>query len=143
MIGGSRCRPALRAETGAIALNPLGPSEHHLKDTIVGMDDEMDVANGPDEEWNEGPGLEERLGGGPWLRILLRLALLSGVAWILSNGALQIRFALVTGSLFASEGEAEFYEWVQVVSSISYTLFVVSVGSYVLLWLAVRRRDGV
>ena len=103
----------------------------------------MDVANGPDEDWDEGPGLEERIGRGPWLRVLLRLALLSGVAWILLNGALQIRFAIVTGSVFGSEGEAEFYEWVQVVSSICYTLFVVSVGSYVLFWLATRRRDGV
>ena len=107
------------------------------------MDDEMDFADGPDDDWDEGPGLEERLGRGPWLRVLLRLALLSGVAWILSNGVLQIRFAIVTPSVFGSEGEAEFYEWVQVVSGICYTLFVVSVGSYVLLWLATRRREEV
>jgi hypothetical protein len=107
------------------------------------MDDEIDVANGPDDDWDERPGLEERLRRGPLLRILFWLALLSGLAWILSNSALQIRFAIVTGSLFGSEGEAEFYEWVQVVSGICYTLFVVSVGSYVLLWLATRRRDDV
>lgn len=107
------------------------------------MDDEMDVANGPDDDWDERPGLEERLRRGPLLRILFWLALLSGLAWIVSNGLLQIRFAVLTPTAFASEIEAEFYEWVQVVSGIGYTLFVVSVGSYVLLWLAARRRDGV
>ena len=106
------------------------------------MGDEIDVANGPDEDWDERPGLEERLRRGPLLRILLWLALLSGVAWIVSNGLLQIRFAVLTPTAFASEIEAEFYEWVQVVSGIGYTLFVVAVGSYVLLWLAARRRDG-
>jgi len=39
--------------------------------------------------------------------------------------------------------EAEFYEWVQAVSGICYTLFVVSVGIYVRFWLATRRRHGV
>jgi hypothetical protein len=109
---------------------------------ILGMDDEIEVADGPDDDWDEGPGLEDRLRRGPWPRILFWLALLSGVVWIVSNGLLQIRFAFVTPSTFASEVEAEFFEWVQVVSSIGYTLFVVSVGSYVLLWLAERRRDS-
>jgi hypothetical protein len=68
---------------------------------------------------------------------------LSGVAWIVSNGLLQIHFAVLTPTAFASEIEAEFYEWVQLVSGICYTLLVVSVGSYVLLWLATRRRDDV
>ena len=107
------------------------------------MDDETDVANGPDDDSHEGPGLEERLRGGSFLRFLLWLALLSGVAWIVSNGLLQIRFAVLTPTAFASEIEAEFYEWVQVVSGIGYTLFVVAVGSYVLLWLAAHRRDCV
>lgn len=107
------------------------------------MDDEIDVANGPDDDWDERPGLEERLQRGPLLRILFWLALLSGVAWIVSNGLLQIRFAVLTPTAFASEIEAEFYEWVQVVSGIGYTLFVVAVGSYLLLWLAAGRRDGV
>lgn len=105
------------------------------------MDDEIDVANGPDDDWDERPGLEEQRG--PLLRILFWLALLSGVAWIVSNGLLQIRFAVLTPTAFASEIEAEFYEWVQVVSGIGYTLFVVAVGSYLLLWLAAGRRDGV
>src|SRR5918994_410577 len=69
------------------------------------MGDGID-ADGPDDAWDEGPGVEERLERGPWLRVLLRLALLSGVAWILSNGVLQVRFAIVTGSVFGSEGEA-------------------------------------
>ena len=103
------------------------------------MDNEIDVANGPDDDWDEGPGLEERLRTGPLLRILFWLALLSGLAWIVSNGLLQIRFAARTPTPFAREVEAEFFEWVQVVSSLGYTLFVVAVGSYVLLWLAARR----
>ncbi|HYZ13228.1 MAG TPA: hypothetical protein VFA08_06425 [Actinomycetota bacterium] len=107
------------------------------------MDDETDVADGPDDDWDEGPGLEERIRRGPWLRILLWLALLSGVAWIVSNGLLQIRFGVLTPTAFAGEIEAEFYEWVQVISGIGYTLFVVAVGSYVVLWLAARRQDSV
>ena len=134
--------PRRRVERDATRLNLRVLQDVTCRtDTIVGMDDEMGVANAPDEDWDEGPGLEERIGRRPWLRVLLRLALLSGLAWILSNAALQIRLAVVTGSVFGSEGEAEFYEWVQVVSSICYTLFVVSVGSYVLLWLATRRRE--
>jgi hypothetical protein len=112
-------------------------------DTILGMDDELNIANGPDEDGGEGPGLEERLRRGPLPRILLWLALLSGVAWIVSNGLLQIRFAVLTSTAFASEIEAEFYKWAQVVSGIGYTLFVVAVGNYVLLWLAARRREDI
>jgi hypothetical protein len=107
------------------------------------MDEEIDVSNGLDDDSHEGSGLEERLRSRPFLRILLWLALLSGLAWIVSNGLLQIRFAVLTPTAFASAIEAEFYDWVQVVSGISYTLFVVAVGSYVLLWLAARHRDGV
>lgn len=76
-------------------------------------------------------------------RGLSKTLAMSGVAWILSNGVFQIRFAIVTPSVFGSEGEAEFYEWVQVVSGICYTLFVVSVGSHPLLWLETRRREEV
>jgi hypothetical protein len=112
-------------------------------DTILGMDDELNIANGPEEDGDEGPGLEERLRRGPLPRILFWLALLSGVAWIVSNGLLQIRFAVLTPTAFASEIEAEFYEWAQVVSSVCNTLFVVAVGSYVLLWLGARRREGI
>jgi hypothetical protein len=107
------------------------------------VDDETDVVDGPDNDSHEGPSLEERLQRGPSLRILLWLALLSGVAWIVLNGPLQIRFAVLTPTAFASEIEAEFYEWVRVISGIGYTLFVVAVGSYVVLWLAARRQDGV
>jgi hypothetical protein len=105
------------------------------------MDDEMNAADGPDEDWDEEPGLGERLRRGPWRLVLLWLALLSGVAWIVSNGLLQIRFLIFTPTGFASEAESEFYEWVQVVNGICYTLFVFSVGIYVVLWLATRDRE--
>jgi hypothetical protein len=73
----------------------------------------------------------------------LWLALVSGVAWIVSNGLLQIRFSILSPTGFASEAESDFYKWAQVVNGITYTLFVFSVGIYVVLWLATRGREDV
>lgn len=41
--------------------------------------------------------------------------------------------------MFSSEEAAEVWVWVQAMSGIAYSVFLVALGSYVLLWLRVRQ----
>lgn len=59
-----------------------------------------------------------------------------------SERIIQIRLATGYPDLFSSEAGAELWAWVQAVSGIADTTFLVALGSYVLLWLRVRQGSG-
>lgn len=62
-----------------------------------------------------------------------------GGVWIALNAYVQIRQARGYSNLFSSEEAAEVWVWVQAMSGIAYSVFLVALGSYVLLWLRVRQ----
>jgi hypothetical protein len=79
-------------------------------------------------------------GASRWLSALLWTALGAGALWVLLRGAIQLRFYLGDGlNGFQSEGEAEIWAWVQAFDGISYSVFLVALGSYVLIWLRARQ----
>jgi hypothetical protein len=82
-------------------------------------------------EWDEGAAT-----GIPWLGLLLGLAIVSGLAWIGLNAYIQIRQQLASDQFLSSP--SDFFFWAQAISGISYTVFLVSVGVYVLVWLRSR-----
>jgi hypothetical protein len=104
------------------------------------MIDEDDDNEPPEDEWDEG---EDEWDEGdvtriPWLSMLLGLAIVSGIAWIGLNAYIQIRQQLASDQFFSSPPEADYFFWAQAVSGILYTVFLVSVGVYVLVWLRGR-----
>lgn len=104
------------------------------------MIDEDDDNEPAEDEWDEG---EDEWDEGdvtriPWLSMLLGLAIVSGIAWIGLNAYIQIRQQLASDQFFSSRSEADYFFWAQAVSGISYTVFLVSVGVYVLVWLRGR-----
>lgn len=82
---------------------------------------------------------EDRIRRGPLLRALLWTAIIAGAAWVVLNASIQIRTAKGYADIFSSEGPAELWVWMQVVSGIAYTVFLVALGSYILLWLRFRQ----
>jgi hypothetical protein len=54
---------------------------------------------------------------------------------------IQIHTASGYEDIFSSESPAELWVWMQAVSGIAYTVFLVALGSYVLLWLRFRPRS--
>ena len=100
------------------------------------MNDEEDELDEDDlEEWEDFESLEDRIRGGPLLGVLLWTALIAGAAWVVLNAVVQIRYAMGSPDLFSSD----IWIWLQVGSGIANTLFLVALGSYVLLWLRVRQ----
>jgi hypothetical protein len=53
-----------------------------------------------------------------------------------------IRQASVYPDIFSSESENELWVWMQAASGIAYTDFLVALGSYVVLWLALREESS-
>jgi hypothetical protein len=101
------------------------------------MSDQDDLEESEDFE-----SLEDRIRRGPLLGVLLWTALIAGAVWVVLNAIVQIRLATGYPDLFSSEAGAELWAWVQAVSGIAYTTFLVALGSYVLLWLRVRQGSG-
>jgi hypothetical protein len=101
------------------------------------MSDQDDLEESEDFE-----SLEDRIRRGPVLGVLLWTALIAGAVWVVLNAIVQIRLATGYPDLFSSEAGAELWAWVQAVSGIAYTAFLVALGSYVLLWLRVRQGSG-
>lgn len=66
-------------------------------------------------------------------------ALIAGAVWVVLNTVIQIRQATWYSDIFSSEEAAELWVWAQAISGIAYTVFLVALGSYVLLWLRVRQ----
>ena len=101
------------------------------------MNDQDDLEESEDFE-----SLEDRVRRGPLLGVLLWTALIAGAVWVVLNAIVQIRLATGYPDLFSSEAGAKLWAWVQAVSGIAYTTFLVALGSYVLLWLRVRQGFG-
>jgi hypothetical protein len=91
------------------------------------------------EESEDYESLEDRVLRGPMLRVLLWTAPIAGVIWIVLNAVVQIRYAGGYPNLFSSEEAAAVWMWAQTLSGIAYSVFIVALGSYVLLWLRVRQ----
>lgn len=81
---------------------------------------------------------EARIQHGPWLGPLRWIALISGGVWIAMNGALRVRFYVLGNPGFPSGTAAEIFYWIQALSSVANSVFLVAVGAYVLLWLRTR-----
>jgi hypothetical protein len=64
--------------------------------------------------------------------------LIAGAVWVVLNAVIQIRLATGYPNIFSSEAEADLWAWAQAASGIAYTIFLVALGSYIVLWLALR-----
>jgi hypothetical protein len=104
------------------------------KDEDFGMSDQDEI-----EEWEDYESLEDRILRGPLMGVLIWTAVIAGAVWIALNAYVQIRQARGFSDLFTSEEAAEVWVWVQAGSGIAYSVFLVALGSYVLLWLLVRQ----
>jgi hypothetical protein len=104
------------------------------------MSDEDDLVEWEDlEEWEDHESFEDRIRRGPLLGALLWTAIIAGAVWVVLNASIQIRTARDYADIFSSpEGPAELWVWMQAVSGIAYTVFLVALGSYILLWLRFR-----
>ena len=83
--------------------------------------------------------LKDRARRGPLLGVLLWTTLVAGAIWVVLNAIVDIHFARGFSNSFAeSETAGELWIWVQAVREIAYSVFLVALGSYVVLWLALR-----
>jgi hypothetical protein len=71
----------------------------------------------------------------------LWIALVSGLAWIVSTAVFQIRINAIGGG-FSSQDAYEALQWTNVVSGIAYPVFLVSFGLYVMMWMKSRGEAG-
>jgi hypothetical protein len=92
--------------------------------------------------------LKDRVRRGPILGVLLGTALFAGAVWVVLNSINHIRQANlihqanVDPDIFSSESENELWVWMQSASGIAYAVFLVALGSYVMLWLALREESS-
>jgi hypothetical protein len=96
------------------------------------VDDQDEV-----DEFEDYESLKDRVRRDPLLGVLLSTTLVAGATWVVLNAIMDIGFA---GRFFASEA-GEVWIWVQAVREIAYSVFLVALGSYVVLWLALRDLD--
>ena len=90
-----------------------------------------------EDEFEDDVSLKDRVRRGPLLGALLVITLVAGAIWVALNAIVDIRFARGYAD-FASEMESELWIWTQAVREIAYSVFLVALGSYVVLWLALR-----
>jgi hypothetical protein len=91
-----------------------------------------------DDLWDEArPSLDDRIRNGPLFQILLWTTLIAGAVWVVFSAAVGVQS--VSGYPLGSGITSTLWVWVQVGSSIAYSVFIVGVGSYVLLWLRLRQ----
>jgi hypothetical protein len=64
--------------------------------------------------------------------------LVAGAIWVVLNAIVDIRFAKGFIDFVASEMESVVWIWVQAAREIAYSVFLVALGTYVVLWLALR-----
>ncbi len=93
-----------------------------------------------EDEWEDDASADDGVRRQGLLAALFWVAIVAGLVWIALNTYVQIRVNVSGDQFFGSEEVAEFFRWAQTLSGISYTVFLVSVGSYVLVWL--RSRQG-
>jgi hypothetical protein len=85
--------------------------------------------------------LKDRVRRGPILGVLLGATLFAGAIWVVLNAIVDIHFARGFADFVTSETEGELWIWVQAVREIAHSIFLVALGSYVVLWLALRDLD--
>jgi pimeloyl-ACP methyl ester carboxylesterase len=101
-----------------------------------------------EDEFEDSESLKDRVRRGPILGVLLGTTLFAGAVWVVLNSinhirqANLIRQASVYPDIFSSESENELWVWMQAASGIAYTVFLVALGSYVVLWLALREESS-
>jgi hypothetical protein len=95
-------------------------------------EDEFEDSGMDDDEPGDGGAASQVLG------VLFWVAVLAGLAWIGLSAYVQIRIQVEGETVFDSVEAADAFRWFQVASGLSATLFLVSVGLYVITWL---RRD--
>ena len=92
---------------------------------------------GEDDESEDYESLKDRVRRDPLREVLLWTALVAGAIWIVLNAIVQIRFAGIGTELFTS-GPQGLLIWLQVAGGVANSVFLVAIGSYVVLWLAAR-----
>jgi hypothetical protein len=102
------------------------------------MVDNQDDVDELEDEFEDYESLKDRLRRGPLLGVLLGTTLVAGATWVVLNAIFDIRFSRGFADFFASEATAEMWIWVQTARGIAYSVFLVALGSYVVLWLALR-----
>jgi hypothetical protein len=106
---------------------------------MVDNRDEVDEFEG-DFEDNES--LKDRVRRGPLPGVLLVTTLVAGAVWVVLKAIFAIRYAGAFADLFSSQTVSESWIWAQAASDIAYSVFLVALGSYVVLWLALREDPG-
>ena len=89
------------------------------------------------DEFEDYESLKDRVRRGPLLGVLLGTTLFAGAPWVVLNAIDHIRFAGGFAD-FASGTAAELWIWALAAREIAYSVFLVALGSYVVLWLALR-----
>jgi hypothetical protein len=99
------------------------------------VDNEDEVEESEDYER-----LRDRVRRGPLREVLLWTILVAGAVWVVLNAIVQIRFVWFTGR-FASVPSSVFI-WAQAVAGIANSVFLVALGSYIALCLALRENSS-
>jgi hypothetical protein len=101
-----------------------------------------------EDEFEDYDSFGDRVRRGPILGVLLGTTLFAGAVWVVLNSinhirqANLIRQASVYPDIFSSESENELWVWMRAASGIAYAVFLVALGSYVVLWLALREESS-
>ena len=108
------------------------------------MVDNHDEVDELEDEFEDYESLKDRVRRGPLLGFLLATTLVAGTIWVVLNAIFNIRYRggfadFVTS---ASETAGEFWIWAQTARGIAYSVFLVALGSYVVLWHALREDSG-
>jgi hypothetical protein len=89
------------------------------------------------DEFEDHQSLRDRVRRGPLREVLLWTMLVAGAIWVVLNAIVQIRFTGLATERFRSVPLGVFI-WAQAVAGIANSVFLVTLGSYIALWLALR-----
>lgn len=117
-----------------------GPAHARIKRVRLPFDTRTVDNQDEVEESEDYESLRDRVRRGPLREVLLWTILVAGAIWVVLNAIVQIRFVWFTGR-FASIPSSVFI-WAQAVAGIAYPVFLVALGSYVVLWLALREESS-
>ena len=104
------------------------------------MVDNHDEDDEFEDEFEDYESLKDRVRRGPLLGASSGLTLVAGAVWVVLTTVLDIRVARgYFDDTFASQtpGDA-LWRWGLAARDIAYSVFLVALGSYVVLWLALR-----
>ena len=102
---------------------------------MVDNEDEVDEF---EDEFEDFESLKDRVRRGPLLGVLLWTTLVAGASLVVLNAIVEIRLAKGFADFFGSETAGQVWIWAQTSRGILYSVFLVALGSYVVLWLALR-----